>query len=82
MNHNDGGILGEVCFRQNKDGWILLSERLGRKVEVQCTYDPKKFKRASNPRNQHRMFFGILDTSVQVRPKLAIDISKFTRATS
>jgi hypothetical protein len=78
MNENDGGILDEVCFPRNKDGWILVSQILGHKVIVTSSKQPKSF-RYGNPNNQHREFFLELDTSVKIRPKLEIDISKFVQ---
>ena len=78
MNGDEGGIKDKVCFPRNKDGWILISQVLGHKVIVTSSKKPKEF-RYSNPRNQHREFFLELDTSVKVRAKLEIDISKFTQ---
>ena len=78
MTENAGGVSDEVCFPRNKDGWILLSQVLGNKVIVTSSYRPK-ISHASNQRNQHREFFIELDTSVKAKPKLEIDISKFTQ---
>ena len=77
MNENDGGIIDWIHFPRNKDGWILLSHVLGNKVIITSAYKPKEI-RESNCRNQHREFYLQLDTSVKVRPKLEIDISKFS----
>mgnify|MGYP001592162917 CR=1 FL=1 len=73
---SDGGIKDEVCFPRNKDGWILVSQVLGHKVIVTSTYEPK-IKRESNKGNQHREFVIELNTSVKIKSKLEIDISKF-----
>lgn len=78
MNQDDGGILDEVCFPRNKDGWILVSQILGHKVIVTSSQRPKPL-RYGNPRNQHREFFFELDTSVKMKSKLEIDISRFVQ---
>lgn len=78
MNESDGSIIDEVCFPRNKDGWILISPILGNKVIVTSAYQPK-ISRESNRNNQHREFVIQLDTSVKVRSKLEIDISRFTQ---
>ena len=78
-NENDGGIVDEVFFPRNKEGWILVSQVLGHKVNVTSSKKPKQI-RASNTNNQHREFILELDTSVKIKPKLAIDISKFVQS--
>ena len=79
MNGKGDGILDEICFPRNKDGWILVSQVLGHKVVVTSSKKPR-ISRESNKRNQHREFVLELDTSVKIRPKLAVDISKFIQA--
>lgn len=78
MNGYGDGAIDEVCFPRNKDGWILISQILGHKVTITSSKKPR-IVRDSNPRNQHREFFLELDTSVKIRPKLAVDISRFTQ---
>lgn len=77
-NENDGGIIDEVFFPRNKEGWILVSQVLGHKVIVTSSKKPKQI-RMSNTNNQHREFVLELDTSVKVKSKLAIDISRFVQ---
>jgi len=76
MNMDGDGVTDEICFPRNKDGWILVSQVLGHKVIVTSSKKPK-ISRESNSRNQHREFVLELDTSVKIRPKLEVDISKF-----
>ncbi len=76
MNENDGGILDWIRFPRNKDGWILVSQVLGNKIIATSTFKPKEI-REGNRRNQHREFYIQLDTSIKIKPKLEIDISKF-----
>jgi len=64
----------KVCFRADENGWIFLSEVLG-KVIIRA-HKAKKMNRKSDKKTQHRGFEFECNKTVKVKSK-NYDISKF-----
>ena len=66
----------KVCFRIDDEGWIYLSEILG-KIILRAHWAKVK-KRSSDKKTQHRAFEYEFNTTVKVKSKL-FDITDFPK---